>query len=129
MKRLLVALGMCLVAGVASAQDEVLFCTINHDNGYRKVENQYRPTKFNEDRFTMQIKGDRLEVSYNGDKEYYKCDTVFPSDNKLACSSTLTGYHLNYNKENGKFIRVEAYGYVFGDSDTVSMSIGTCSNF
>lgn len=128
MKRVLVALGLCLVNGIAQAQEGVLFCTIDQDNGYHKVNGTYVQSNFKLSRFTLKIEDNLMRVSINGETELYDCKPAYGRANQLACSNS-TGNHMNYNTSNGHFLRLEGFGYVFGDNDSVSTSIGTCGAF
>lgn len=128
MKRTVLALGLCMVAGIAHAQEGVLYCTIDYDTGYNGKGTSYAPAKFKPSRFSLKLDGKRLLVSIGGETETFQCNTVYEDRSNLTCADA-TGKHFNFNPSNGRFVRLEGFGYVFGDGDSVSTSIGTCSGF
>ncbi len=59
--------------------------------------------------------------------DIYQCATFYAKIASLACSKNF--HMFNLNTETGRYVLAAGYGYVNGDSDTVSISLGTCDKF
>jgi hypothetical protein len=76
-----------------------------------------------------------IAISKGGDAEQYYCSTPYKGrttempNNKSCVHEYHNGVHFNFNLDNGRYIWFKGYGYVFGDSDSVSTHIGTCTKF
>jgi hypothetical protein len=123
--------------------EEVYYCSDNHNgsNGYwkNKQTGQYEPSSFNESKFKMKLQDDgNIAIdnpNISAGKDLYLCSTPYKGyttempNNKSCVHEYHNGWSFNFNQDNGRYILFKGYGYVFGDGDSVSTHIGTCTKF
>ena len=127
--------------------EEVYYCSDNHNgaNGFwkNKETGQYERSGFNESKFKMKLQGDGSIVISNGrqdpnpilNKDLYFCSapykghTIEMPNNKSCVHEYHIGSYFNFNPDNGRYILLKGFGYVFSDGDSVATQIGTCTKF
>ena len=128
---------LLVLSGYVMAE-EVYYCSDNDANGFwkNKETGQYERSGFHEDKFKMKLQDDgNIAISDGGDTGLYLCSTPGNGhstkmlNNKSCVHEYHNGVHFNFNLDNGRYIWFKGYGYVFGDSDSVSTHIGTCTKF
>ena len=137
---------LLVLSGYVMAE-EVYYCSDNTNgaSGFHKNKEtgQYKRTNFTEQKFKMKLKDDGNITIDNGrqdpnpilNKDLYFCSTPYKGyttempNNKSCVHEYHNGVHFNFNLDNGRYIWFKGYGYVFGDSDSVSTHIGTCTKF
>jgi hypothetical protein len=138
---------LLVLSGYVMAE-EVYYCSDNTKgvNGFSKNKQtgQYEQTKFIEEKFKMKLQDDgAIAIENSGGMETYFCQPPFPltlfkttvsldptlSSSKTCLELASKTSMLNFNHNNGRYILFDGYGYVFGDGDTVTTRIGTCTKF
>ena len=128
---------LLVLSGYVMAE-EVYYCSDNTNGatGFKKKDGQYRQINFHEAKFKMKLQDDgniAIDSSSFGNDDggayIYLCSTVFNKNHKSCVHKNHSMGHINFNQDNGRYVRFFGYGYVFGDEDTVSTSIGTCTKF
>jgi hypothetical protein len=130
---------LLVLSGYVMAE-EVYYCSnnTNGSNGFKKIDGQYKRVNFTPQKFKMKLQDDgniAVAIPELGRPELYICSTPYGGalpkhkNNKSCVNEDSDGYYFNFNQDNGRYVWVEGSGYVFGDNDTVSIHIGTCTKF
>ena len=131
---------LLVLSGYVMAE-EVYYCSDNHRGatGFKQKDGQYNQTNFYEDKFKMKLQDDGNIAIANPDRpsgrDLYLCSTPYKGyttempNNKSCVHEYHNGWSFNFNQDNGRYILFKGYGYVFGDGDSVSTHIGTCTKF
>ena len=134
---LALALLITVLAGNAYGDGEIYYCAETEDNGFGFDENlkKYKRSGFQTSKFkikfdrtakTLEIKGHQMDAV----NRTYPCTApyaIIDEPELLTCTSGL--YHFNFNSDNGRFVSAEIFGYVAGDTDSISVSYGKCDKF
>jgi hypothetical protein len=134
MRAVLLALGLCVLNGLAQAQEGVLYCSEDLSTGMAWNGTTYALTEFNPRRFTLKFEGDEALVTSNGNFVRMSCvKTIFDKRQQgWTCSESL-GSTLSYNLNDGAFARSSVFGAAFDRGrarrDTTTVAVGTCSAF
>ena len=129
---------LLVLSGYVMAE-EVYYCSDNTrgSNGFHKNKEtgQYERSGFHEDKFKMKLQDDgNIAISDGGDTGLYLCSTPGNghSTKMLNNKSCVHAYHImghiNFNQDNGRYVRFYGFGYVFSNDDVIA-HIGTCTKF
>jgi hypothetical protein len=129
---------LLVLSGYVMAE-EVYYCSDNTNgaNGFKKKEGRYTRVNFKENKFKMKLQddGNIVIAKLHGIDVPFFCgvpyDGKYPEDkNSKSCLDTkYSGIFFNFNADNGRYVLLEGFGYVFSTNDSVSTSIGTCTKF
>ena len=122
-----------LLAGNAYGEDEFYYCADIDRNGfsYDKKGQSYERSGFKARKFKLKLDNvsgrvDIVEEPFR--RIEYTCTPLNISDpHILSCVDGVS--YLIFNTNNGKFTLAAMAGYVAHDSDSVSVSYGTCDKF
>ena len=109
-----------------AAQADVYYCAELDSNGFKLKSGAYEKQGFKVDRFKARIDFDRKSF-FSNDLQLNdeQCERLF----SIGMSCHDSGYTIHLNKENLRFTLSQAYGFVGGDQDTISIGYGTCEKF
>ncbi|WP_294646276.1 hypothetical protein [uncultured Aureimonas sp.] len=112
----------------SDAQESVLYCVEESANGFDAEGSTYSRSTFASGKFTLQFTEAGAIVNQRGTKEYYGCN-VSPFNGDVITCSDRNGYYFTANRNTGRFIKNQSFGFVNGQNDSVRTSIGNCSKF
>jgi len=148
---------LLVLSGYVMAE-EVYYCIDNTNgvNGFKKIDGQYTSVNFKEDKFKMKLKDDGDIVidnsRFKGAYDFYSCSMpyqkaseffrAFETNTLNATSSAIekyksceqksdTGFHFNFNPDNGRYVLFKGSAYVFDNTENTEVvtRIGTCTKF
>ena len=134
---------LLVLSGYVMAE-EVYYCSDNDANGFNQKNGVYKPALITLEKFKMKLQDDgTIAIENSGGMKTYFCQPPFPltlfkttvsldptlSSSKTCLELASKTSMLNFNHNNGRYILFDGYGYVFGDGDTVTTRIGTCTKF
>jgi hypothetical protein len=133
---------LLVLSGYVMAE-EVYYCSDNTGmaTGFKKKDGQtgqYERSGFNESKFKMKLQDDGniaiAEPGLSSGRRLYICSTPYEGrqnmeKNKSCVEEYHSGYHFNFNQDNGRYILFQGSGYTFSKDDSVIARIGTCTKF
>ena len=128
-KALVLCFAVLLAGTFASLANEPFYCAEDQSTGFDFTEGDYEPSKFKTDRFTLDI-DDNLAVIVDraGNRDVYRCIDAYKNAG-YYCQHVRGGRSFNFNTKTGRFVYAKLFGYVFGEPDSVTVSLGTCTKF
>ena len=122
----LITVVLFLPASLSADGNDVYFCSPTDGNGFMSKNGRYERTGFDVIRFKAKIDFNKKTfVSNDLSIKDFQCKPIL--DEGMTCSDS--GYSININRNNLKFVLAKGYGYAFSSNDTVSISLGTCDLF
>ena len=130
---------LLVLSGYVMAE-EVYYCSnnTNGSNGFKKIDGQYKRVNFTPQKFKMKLQDDGniaiAEPGLSSGRRLYICSTPYEGrqnmeKNKSCVEEYHSGYHFNFNQDNGRYILFQGSGYTFSKDDSVIARIGTCTKF
>lgn len=136
-KRALVALGMCLVAGLAQAQEQeqekAMLCVDANRYALELQPQGLVGKPVDRERFSVRIAPikhsveAKLTISMQGDATQFECDEQLLGDDSYSCHDGM-GSMFVYNGETKRYVWFQTLGVIFPHfRDIDRMSSGTCT--
>ncbi len=131
----IVLFSLVVTPAYGEGEGEVYYCADNDGQGFEFQEklNSYKPGRYVEKKF--KIKFDKanksIEFAIDGGSEFYTCTVPYIHNihkfNLFQCAGAFNT--INFNADNGRYVRTRGYGYMAGDHDSVIVYIGQCDKF